>query len=306
MFETDPTLLHEIFLWIVSRLPSSQQQRITSLQGALEPRILLSVLSDVLPVLKGEPGLSEAIGDDEALITIYVNSCRRAGMTFLFDPHSHPSLRANEPGGISEVERSASVSAILKNVAELRALFNAKNECIMNPGSENLVESVSSDETRIVRLTFFEHVALFTGIVGDKVSQAGRERLWIWLLVNEPNCIQAANVLKQQASAATRRVDEARRALFACTGERGTGDDETLMLLHVLMSPGHGLILARRRLLRALVRRGLPSRLRGFLWCRFSGAGDAPVCFSSNMSNLTRLSILSPLASSSSSSSYSS
>ena len=210
----DPTFL---FLWILSRLSPSQQQRVTSLQGALEPRILLTVLADVLPLLRGEPGLATAVGDDEALITIYVNACRRAGMTNLFDPHSHPSLRANEPGGIPDADRGASVTAVLRNVSELRALFEARQEYLMDASgaSENLVRGNTTNESSTVRLTYHEHIALFTGVLNAAVTNAGRERLWLWLLAHEPSCIAAAHVLKSQASAANRRVDEARRALLS-------------------------------------------------------------------------------------------
>ena len=131
--------------------------------------------------MKGEPGLATLIGDDEALITIYVNACRRAGMTHLFDPHSHPSLRANEPGGIPDAERGASVTFILNNVSELRALYNARQESMQNffkeeEASEILVQNNTRDDSfsngNTVHLTYYEHVALFTGVLGASVSAA--------------------------------------------------------------------------------------------------------------------------------------
>ena len=99
MDSATPAGLHSLCLWLMRRAPPAQAARVSSLQGALQPLVLLGVLAEVLPPLGGgEPGLADVRGDDEALLTVYVNACRRAGLRFAFDPGAHPALRGPAVG----------------------------------------------------------------------------------------------------------------------------------------------------------------------------------------------------------------
>jgi hypothetical protein len=342
-----PALLQSLCLWLVARAPPSV--RVSSLQGALQPTLLLAVLADLLPApAPGEPSLADARGDDEALVTVYVNACRRAGLRRLFDANSHPSLRGGALGGGDGGAFDAGVAEVLRNVTELRALAEARDRHDLARAAAGAAADASADagddadavaaadagadadaditplllaaagapgapaRDAAPRLLYAEHCALFTGRLDAGVSPAGRERLWRWLLVCEPDTVHAVCAApgRAYAAAAARRVNEARRAFGASnagamggggaeggggaaaagarssvggggrgggsSGGGGGGGDEALMLLHALMSPGYGLVLARRRLVRALARAGLPPRLRGMLWARFAGAGDGP------------------------------
>jgi hypothetical protein len=280
----DALLLHELWLWVCARVPGLG---VTSLLAALDPPILLAVLAQIVPRVPGEPDLSQVRGDTETLLTVYLNACRRLGVRSLFAAASHPS----SPGAGDD----ADLRGVLANLAELRALAAARDagdgapvEFAAPAAAANAVADARGhgphSDTPPRRaapntsggppaLTYAEHCALYLGTLPSDVGPLGRERLWSWLLACEPSCVRPATDAagRAQAGSAARRINEARRAL----GASGSADDE-LVLLHMLESPGHGLVLVRRRLVRALVRAGLPPRMRGMLWARFLGGGDGP------------------------------
>lgn len=294
----DPLLLHDLCMWLTARVPS-QAASITSLMAALDPVILLHTLAQILPQMPGEPGLAHVTGDHETLITVYVNACKRFGIEKLFDPHAHPCLDG------------ADIGAVVANVRQLRAIWEARDRDAAGPihrldGGE-IAGEVPSAATEVptasaavpaavaaapvprpaelpegwssspLHLSYVEHCALYSGRLGAGITPASRERLWRWLLVHEPSVVTPSWEAEgaSRAAGAKRRLNEAAR-LAAASGNA----DDTLVWLHMLQAPGHGLVVVRRRLVRSLVRAGLPPSLRGFLWTRFARGAGASKLFS--------------------------
>lgn len=323
--------LHELCMWLVQIAEASgRSHQLTSLSAALEPEVLLCVLSQVIPKVENEPDIACVDGDPETLLTVYINSCRRFGMRCLYPAHAHPALVSEHSSsaapsasaGLAETgsgqQQQPDMGAVLRNVLELRAIYDAKhggstdvvrvdgllqhsdmrrNSSVIGIAGQPSSAAPSQGAQQVQRhhqshsdhsaadpaavpLTFAEHCSLYTGRVSSDVTPAGRERLWTWLLEHEPSCIRSLDSTRAQAVAASRRINEARRTA-ACS----TSSDDKLVLHHMLQSPGHGLILVRRRLLRCLVRAGLPPPLRPRLWLAFTGAStrdsDAIAQFSS-------------------------
>lgn len=274
--------LTELCEWVTSRLPALHASHVRGLQAALDPRVLLVLMSQTLPPLPRAPLLSALrhCGDTAALATLHANACRRAGMRYVCPPQELPAL-----GG-------SNLSLCLANVIEMRmVLENVDGGCfrvetlskrvaaLLGEHDANKLhdankrgDSAASSFTAPL-LSAAERRVVYEGSLPASSTPTARTRLWLWLLAEEPECIAAAKFHRAHAAAASRRVSEAQR-------RGGFSQDDALVLAHVLHAPGAGLLLTRRRLVRALVRAGLPAQLRGHLWCRFSGAGDAVLSMS--------------------------
>ena len=293
----DPTLLQDLLLWCRAVLSSggtpAADDDITSLKSALSPDNLLRLLAYVVPPAPNEPLLdvladysrrhgADSSIDDEMALTIYCNACRRLGMQCDFEPRDH-------------LDGSA-IERVVTNVCELRAIADARDggvpgalvrfDCaaaaarrlqavpLSGSGHAHALTGSSSaapvPAAPVVRLSYSEHAALYTGTLSLSVPPVGRARLWRYLLAFEPDSVVDVEASRAAASAGQRRVNEARR--HAAEAPPGS-IDAALMLLHTLNSPGHGLPQLRRRLVRSLARAGLPPRYRGFLWARFAGLG---------------------------------
>jgi len=231
---------------------------------------------------------------DEQLLIVYLSACRRLGMRCLFEPND---LLAGD-----------CFAAVVDNLRELYALSRAKarglagEECQVafdyvntavvasrtTTGEAAPGAAAAAASTRVSNaaaaaaaaaegvpgmdgipapLTYFEHLALYTGAVSPTaVGPDGRVRLWRHLLTFDNAYVAHVGSTAPAARAASRRIASARRR--AAT----SGDvDEQLQLLHMLVAPAAGMVIARRKLVRALVRAGLPPHLRGYLWCRCAG-----------------------------------
>lgn len=102
-------ILQDLCMWILDMLPPTHRSNVSSLSSALDPVHLLAVLAQVMPAIPDEPDLhsltsvsrdSDLHNDSvEAMLTIYVNTCRRLGMRCLFAPHTHPALAAASATG---------------------------------------------------------------------------------------------------------------------------------------------------------------------------------------------------------------
>lgn len=246
--------------------------------------------------------------DDDMLLTIYVSACKRFGMRCVFQPRDLldgtdlPAVVAN----LCEL-RAISAAAATGQAVQFDYAAVASSRDRLNSVDSTTVRHrppLRRAGSHAPPLTYAEHAALYAGSLSLEVTPGGRQALWAWLLAHDSESVTSLEAGRAAALAAARKVSEAWRALAGAAGgglslaAAGTlsavaegaaapdgGDgaaatvtqsavDALLLLHHALVSPGGGAQLARRRLVRSLVRAGVPPRYRGFLWARFTGLCD--------------------------------